>query len=223
MTDYEATCRTFRLHVPDDYEFTRDVVEHWAAQHPGKLALVALDPRGEGRREISFGELATRLAARRQRARGARHHRRRAGVRDAPAHPRVVRAAARDVPPRRDPDAGHDAVHGSRHRPAHRARAGHDRRRRRRGRRQARDGARPVLVAAPRDRRRRTGGGRRRALRRPARARRATRSRPDGSRAPTTRCSSTSPRARWRRRRWCSTPTPRWAPVTRSPRASGRT
>src|SRR6476469_6861236 len=58
MTDYETTFRTFRLHVPDDYEFTRDVVEHWAAQHPGKLALVALDPQGEGRREISFGELA---------------------------------------------------------------------------------------------------------------------------------------------------------------------
>ena len=58
MTDYETTCRTFRLHVPDDYEFTRDVVEHWAAQHPGKLALVALDPQGENRREISFGDLA---------------------------------------------------------------------------------------------------------------------------------------------------------------------
>ena len=58
MTDYEDARRTFRLHVPDDYEFTRDVVEHWAAQHPGKLALVALDPRGENRREISFGELA---------------------------------------------------------------------------------------------------------------------------------------------------------------------
>ena len=58
MTDYETTRRTFRLHVPDDYEFTRDVVEHWAAQHPGKLALVALDPRGEGRREITFAELA---------------------------------------------------------------------------------------------------------------------------------------------------------------------
>jgi acyl-coenzyme A synthetase/AMP-(fatty) acid ligase len=59
MTDYETSRRTFRLQIPDDYEFTRDVVEHWAAQHPGKLALVALDPRGEHRREISFGELAT--------------------------------------------------------------------------------------------------------------------------------------------------------------------
>jgi acyl-coenzyme A synthetase/AMP-(fatty) acid ligase len=59
MTDYEDARRTFRLHVPEDYEFTRDVVEHWAAQHPGKLALVAVDARGEHRREVSFGELAT--------------------------------------------------------------------------------------------------------------------------------------------------------------------
>ena len=44
--------------MPEDYEFTRDVVERWAAQHPGKLALVAVDARGEGRREISFGDLA---------------------------------------------------------------------------------------------------------------------------------------------------------------------
>ena len=58
MTDYESAYRSFRLHVPGDYEFTRDVVEHWAAQHPGKLALVAVDPRGEARREISFGDLA---------------------------------------------------------------------------------------------------------------------------------------------------------------------
>ena len=58
MTDYETARRTFRLHVPEDYEFTRDVVEHWAAEHPGKLALVALDERGEGRREITFGDLA---------------------------------------------------------------------------------------------------------------------------------------------------------------------
>jgi acyl-coenzyme A synthetase/AMP-(fatty) acid ligase len=58
MTDYETTCKTFRLDVPDDYEFTRDVVERWAAQEPGKIALVALDPRGDGRREIAFAELA---------------------------------------------------------------------------------------------------------------------------------------------------------------------
>ena len=83
MTDYETTRRTFRLHVPDDYEFTRDVVEHWAAQHPGKLALVALDPRGENRREISFARPRAGLAARRQRARGLGITRRRAGVRDA--------------------------------------------------------------------------------------------------------------------------------------------
>ena len=171
MTDYETARRTFRLQVPEDYEFTRDVVEHWAAQHPGKLALVAVDERGEHRREISFGELATRLAARRQRPRGARRHGGRARVRDAPAHPRVVRAAARHVPPRRRADAGHDALHGARHRPAHRARAGHGRRRRRGGRGEARRGARAVHVAAPRDRRRHARRGRLRALRRAARAR----------------------------------------------------
>ncbi len=154
MTDYETTCRTFRLQVPDDYEFTRDVVEHWAAQHPGKLALVALDPRGEGRREITFGDLARASRRVANALEGSRHHRRRAGVRDAAAHPGVVRAAARHVPPRRDPDAGHDAVHGARHRPAHRARTGHGRSRRRRGGRQARDGPRRVRLAASRDRRR---------------------------------------------------------------------
>ena len=58
MTDYETARRTFRLQVPENFEFTRDVVEQWAGQHPGKLALVAVDERGEGRREISFGELA---------------------------------------------------------------------------------------------------------------------------------------------------------------------
>ena len=135
-----------------------------------------------------------------------------------PAHPRVVRAAARDVPPRRDPDAGHDAVHGARHRPAHRARAGHDRRRRRRGGRQARDGARPVLLAAPRDRRRhtrwRTGDERYDGLR--ARASDAE---------PTARADARRRSAapvlhlghRGRRRRWCSTPRPATASGTRSP------
>ncbi|MDX6618470.1 MAG: acetyl-CoA synthetase, partial [Gaiellales bacterium] len=59
MTDYEAARKTFRLQVPGDYEFTRDVVERWAAQHPGKLALVAVGAHGGHRREISFGELAT--------------------------------------------------------------------------------------------------------------------------------------------------------------------
>ena len=59
MTDYETTCRTFRLHVPDDYEFTRDVVEHWAAQHPGKLALVART----GGRSASATSHAPRVAS----------------------------------------------------------------------------------------------------------------------------------------------------------------
>ena len=32
MTDYAETRRTFRLDVPEDYEFTRDVVDAWAAR-----------------------------------------------------------------------------------------------------------------------------------------------------------------------------------------------
>jgi acyl-coenzyme A synthetase/AMP-(fatty) acid ligase len=57
MTDYQETRRTFRLDVPDDFNFTRDVVGRWAQRNPSKLALVAVDPNGESRREISFGEL----------------------------------------------------------------------------------------------------------------------------------------------------------------------
>ena len=144
MTDYETTCRTFRLQVPDDYEFTRDVVEHWAAQHPGKLALVALDPRGEDRREITFADLAraSRAVANALEGLGVT-----AGERAFVMLPRIpewyellLGMFRRGV----DPDAGHDAVHGARHRPAHRARTGHGRRRRRRGGGQARRGARPV-------------------------------------------------------------------------------
>lgn len=58
MTDYEATRATFRLEVPKDFNYTRDVVEAWARRDPGKLALVAVDPTGEARREYSFGDLA---------------------------------------------------------------------------------------------------------------------------------------------------------------------
>ncbi len=51
MTDYEETRRTFRLHVPDDYEFTRDVVEHWAADAP-RAASPTLS-RGSASRPVS--------------------------------------------------------------------------------------------------------------------------------------------------------------------------
>ena len=58
MTDYEQTHRTFRLEVPDDFNYTRDVVDAWARREPGKLALVAVDPSGEHRRELTFTDLS---------------------------------------------------------------------------------------------------------------------------------------------------------------------
>ena len=153
MTDYETARRTFRLHVPEDYEFTRDVVEHWAAQHPGKLALVALDQRGEGRREITFGDLAraSRRVANALEGLGVT-----AGERAFVMLPRIpewyelllgmFRFGVVPMP-------ATTLCTRARHRAAHRARAGHARGRRRRGRRQAGHRPRPVPVAAPRDRR----------------------------------------------------------------------
>ena len=58
MTDYEATRRSFRLQVPADFEYARDVVGGWAARQPGKVALVAVGPDGATRREITFSDLA---------------------------------------------------------------------------------------------------------------------------------------------------------------------
>jgi acyl-coenzyme A synthetase/AMP-(fatty) acid ligase len=58
MTDYEETRRTFRLTVPADFNYARDVVGAWAASRPSKLALVAVDGDGGHRREFSFSDLA---------------------------------------------------------------------------------------------------------------------------------------------------------------------
>src|SRR5438445_4916845 len=58
MTDYEETRRTFRLHVPSEFNYTRDVVGAWARSDPAKVALVAVSPDGERRRELSFADLS---------------------------------------------------------------------------------------------------------------------------------------------------------------------
>jgi len=58
MTDYEETRRTFRLQVPEDFNYPRDVVDAWVAREPGKTALVAVDPAGEHRRELTFADLS---------------------------------------------------------------------------------------------------------------------------------------------------------------------
>jgi acyl-coenzyme A synthetase/AMP-(fatty) acid ligase len=58
MTDYEATRASFRLEVPETYNYARDVVDAWAAREPGKLALVAVGPGGGEARRFTFADLA---------------------------------------------------------------------------------------------------------------------------------------------------------------------
>ena len=58
MTDYLATRASFRLEVPERYNYARDVVDAWAAAEPGKLALLAVGPDGGDARRFSFADLA---------------------------------------------------------------------------------------------------------------------------------------------------------------------
>ena len=90
MTDYLATRASFRLEVPEVYNYARDVVDAWADREPGKLALVAVGPDGGSPRRYSFADLAasSNRAANFLAARGVRKGDRR--VRDAAARPRVV-------------------------------------------------------------------------------------------------------------------------------------
>jgi acyl-coenzyme A synthetase/AMP-(fatty) acid ligase len=58
MADYEETVRTFRLEVPERFNFARDVIGRWA-QDPTKLAMHWLGPNGEERR-LTFRDFAER-------------------------------------------------------------------------------------------------------------------------------------------------------------------
>jgi acyl-coenzyme A synthetase/AMP-(fatty) acid ligase len=58
MTDYLETRSTFRLEVPEVYNYARDVVDAWAAREPDKLALLAVGPDGGDARHFSFADLA---------------------------------------------------------------------------------------------------------------------------------------------------------------------
>src|SRR6266536_2116433 len=58
MTDYLETRASFRLEVPDEYNYARDVVDAWAAREPDKLALLAVGPDGGDARRFSFADLA---------------------------------------------------------------------------------------------------------------------------------------------------------------------
>jgi acyl-coenzyme A synthetase/AMP-(fatty) acid ligase len=59
MTDYLATRASFRLEVPEVYNYARDVVDARAATEPDKLALLAVGPDGGDARRFSFADLAT--------------------------------------------------------------------------------------------------------------------------------------------------------------------
>src|SRR6266498_3342222 len=58
MTDYLETRASFRLEVPEVYNYARDVVDAWAAKEPDKLALLAVGPDGGNPRRYSFADLA---------------------------------------------------------------------------------------------------------------------------------------------------------------------
>jgi acyl-coenzyme A synthetase/AMP-(fatty) acid ligase len=58
MTDYQATRESFRLEVPETFNYARDVVDAWAAREPGRLALLAVGPDGGDARRFTFDDLA---------------------------------------------------------------------------------------------------------------------------------------------------------------------
>jgi acyl-coenzyme A synthetase/AMP-(fatty) acid ligase len=59
MNDYETVRREFRWNCPERFNFARDVIDHWAAADPGKLALLWVDDLG-GERRLGFGDIASR-------------------------------------------------------------------------------------------------------------------------------------------------------------------
>ena len=58
MTDYLATRASFRLEVPEVYNYARDVVDARAGAEPDRLALLAVGPDGGDARRFSFADLA---------------------------------------------------------------------------------------------------------------------------------------------------------------------
>jgi acyl-coenzyme A synthetase/AMP-(fatty) acid ligase len=58
MSDYEQTRRTFRLDVPERFNYARDVVDARARTSPGALALLAAGPDGRETARYSYADLA---------------------------------------------------------------------------------------------------------------------------------------------------------------------
>ena len=58
MTSYEEARATYRVHVPERFNPTVDIVERWAQEAPDDLALVSLGPGGESVAEHTAAALA---------------------------------------------------------------------------------------------------------------------------------------------------------------------
>lgn len=56
MQDYEATYRSFRWERPEFFNFSRDVIDRWAAERPDALAMLWSDETG-AERQITWREL----------------------------------------------------------------------------------------------------------------------------------------------------------------------
>jgi len=65
MIDYEDTRATFKIDVPEEFNFTTDVIDRWADTEPDRLALIAVEPDGRTVHRYTFGllsDLANRAA-----------------------------------------------------------------------------------------------------------------------------------------------------------------
>ena len=60
MTDYDDTRATFSLAVPERFNYTRDVIDDWAAIEPGRPALIAVTADGHRAHHVTFGDLHDR-------------------------------------------------------------------------------------------------------------------------------------------------------------------
>jgi acyl-coenzyme A synthetase/AMP-(fatty) acid ligase len=58
LEHYEKMRRTYQVHVPDRFNYARDVVDAWAHRAPERPALLAVSEDGEHARTITFGELS---------------------------------------------------------------------------------------------------------------------------------------------------------------------
>ena len=55
---YEDFCENFKLNVPKDFDFAKDIVDRWAEIEPEKLALLYCDDEGLHRR-FTFAEISS--------------------------------------------------------------------------------------------------------------------------------------------------------------------